>query len=66
MKSAAAETTISKVKHTFAAQGFPEQVISDNVLQFITSNFATLVEYSTIGSNREVKRFVATSKNSIY
>ena len=75
MKSTTAEATISKLKHIFAAQGLPERIISDNGPQFTASEFQQFcnsrgIVHSTIApyhprSNGEVKRLVATFKNSI-
>ena len=39
MKTTTAEVTIAKLKHIFAVQGLPEQIVSDNGPQFTASKF---------------------------
>ena len=68
-------TTISKLKHIFAAQGLPERIISDNGPQFTATEFKQFcnsrgIVHSTIApyhprSNGEVERLVETFKNSV-
>ena len=75
MNSTTAEATISKLKQTFAAQGLPERIISDNGPQFTARQFDEFCKFrgivhSTIApyhprSNGEVERLVETFETSI-
>ena len=75
MTDTSATATISKLKQIFAAQGLPEQIVSDNGPQFIASEFndycssrgilhTTTAPYHP-RSNGEVERLVETFKNSV-
>ena len=66
---------ISKLKQIFTAQGLPEQIVSENGLQFTASEFNDYcslcgILYTTTApyhprSNAEVVRLVETFKNSV-
>jgi len=76
MTDTSAIATISKLKQIFAAQGLPEQIMSDVGLQFIASEFkeycgsrgilhTTTAPYHPLRSNGEVERLVETFKSSL-
>ena len=75
LKSTTTEKTIEALKLLFARHGLPQQVISDNGLQFTSSEFTGFLRANRIkhilcapyhpASNGQVERFVQTLKRTL-
>ena len=72
MTSTTAQKTIIELRRIFAANGLPEQVVTDSGPQFVTDEFATFMKMNGIkhircvpyhpSSNGAVEKFVQTFK----
>ena len=75
MKSTTATATIQELRRLFASYGLPEQVVSDNGPQFVSSEFASFLKGNGVkhircapyhpSSNGAAERFVQTFKRSM-
>jgi len=75
MKSTTASHTIDVLRKIFAAYGLPEQLVSDNSPQFVSSEFATFLKANAIrhvrcapyhpASNGLAERFVQSVKQAL-
>ena len=75
MSSTTADKTIEVLRHLFAAQGLPEQLVSDNGPQFVSEEFAAFMRGNGIrhirtapyhpSSNGLAERFVQSFKQAL-
>ena len=75
MKNTTATVTIKELRQLFAAQGLPEQVVSDNGPQFASSEFSLFLKSNGVkhircapyhpSSNGAVERFIQTFKKAM-
>lgn len=75
MSSTTAQKTVSVLRQLFTAYGLPEQVVSDNGPQFVSSEFSEFMRENGVkhirtspyhpSSNGEAERFVQTFKRAL-